>query len=193
MDDGFEDCYNNAWPIMRKYKVACTVFIVTEKIGGVNDWDGIERGKLRLMNSTQIRQMTEDGIQFQPHSTAHRHLLSTNHKELDYEIRQSMVQLQSITGNKPKCFAYPYGEYNANIRRIVINAGYEAACTTWPGLNYQSTDLFQLKRINVSGQDSLTDFKAKLKFGFSVLTPSNLRVAAGQLLRRLKLLPRQEV
>jgi len=54
---------------------------------------------------------------------------------------------------------------NEQVVKLVKEAGFESACTTRSGFNNKSTDMFQLRRIEIFGNDPLWKVKQKLKFG----------------------------
>lgn len=191
-DDGFVDCYENAWPILSRYDARFTVFLVSEQVGKANHWRGIVPGELRLMDRSQIREMQAAGVSFEAHSCTHPSLIGLSPNDLKREVGQCREQLSEITGVLPQIFAYPYGEFNGQAREEVKAAGYAGACTTLHGLNDRQTDPFQLRRVQVSGRDSLIDFRLKLSAGYGLLSYSNLKRALNHLFRERTILRKYE-
>jgi len=68
-----------------------------------------------------------------------------------------------VLGRPVEFFAYPYGLFDANVREMVANAGYGAACSTRSGFNRPGEDVFLLRRIDVFGTDRLWQFRQKLQ------------------------------
>jgi peptidoglycan/xylan/chitin deacetylase (PgdA/CDA1 family) len=187
-DDGYLDCYENAWPILAKYEMRFTVFLVSDQVGSANAWQGILSGELRLMDRHQIREMHAAGVSFGAHSCTHPSLIRLPDAGLRQEVRKCRERISEIIGVQPQFFAYPYGEFNGRVCQEVKAAGYAGACTTLHGLNDNRTDSFQLRRVQVSGLDRLTDFQLKLKLGYGLLSFSNLKRAANHLFREKKIL-----
>lgn len=187
-DDGFLDCYENAWPILAKYEMKFTVFLVSDQIGSANAWPGILVGQLPLMNRDQIREMYAAGVSFGAHSCTHPSLIRLPDAGLKQEVSRCRAQLSEMIGAEPQCFAYPYGEFNGRVLAEVKAAGYLGACTTLHGLNDSRTDPFQLRRAQVSGKDRLIDFRLKLKLGYGLLSYSNLKRAVNHSFREEKIL-----
>ncbi|MDA8432118.1 MAG: polysaccharide deacetylase family protein, partial [Nitrospiraceae bacterium] len=42
-DDGYQDFFDNAFPVLRKYRFPSTVFLVTDLIGRENSWEAEDR------------------------------------------------------------------------------------------------------------------------------------------------------
>jgi hypothetical protein len=68
-------------------------------------------------------------------------------------------------GKEVAHFAYPYGLFNAEVREMVVRAGYRSACSTRAGFNRPGEDAFLLRRIDIAGTDKLWQFRQKLHHG----------------------------
>ena len=73
-DDGYEDTYSHALPILRKYGNRATVLLVADQIGKANTWDGEKVEAAPLLNIEQIEEMARDGVCIGSHSLTHRPL-----------------------------------------------------------------------------------------------------------------------
>jgi len=121
-DDGLENFYDNAFPILRRHNFSATVFLVTDYIGKSSLWD--YRRRMHL-NWTQIMEMADAGIEFGSHSASHRDLRSLNEKDLDSELSGSKKLLEDKLGQKIKYVAYPFGRFNKKVIDFAVRAGYE--------------------------------------------------------------------
>jgi peptidoglycan/xylan/chitin deacetylase (PgdA/CDA1 family) len=74
------------------------------------------------------------------------------------EVKGSREDLERQLGKPVRSFAYPFGDYDAELAALVKHAGYEGACSTHPGINDPATPAFELRRVEVRGTDSLPAF-----------------------------------
>jgi hypothetical protein len=63
------------------------------------------------------------------------------------------------------CFAYPFGDEDDATRKLVLEAGYSAACSSRGGQNATGERIDSLRRIEVRGDDALWRFVSALWFG----------------------------
>ena len=139
-DDGYENNYLNAYPVLKKLGLQATIFIIPAKIGtdGYLTWD-------------EVIEMSESGvITIGSHSFSHPWLTSQPDQKLDSEILGSKRAIESHLHKKVNAFCYPSGGFDKNAREKVIKAGYEIAVATNPGRRYPKHDLFAMKRIKIA-------------------------------------------
>ncbi len=187
-DDGYEDTYQLACPILATFGFAATFFLVGDRVGKRNQWDrcGEECAGAQLLNWDDAAWLVNNGFTVGSHSLTHPDLTKLSLDEAVYEIGQSKVQIESAVGCTVKSFAFPYGRQNKNLRDIVRSMGYLASCVTQPGFNDAHTDVFALRRIEICGTDSLRTFGRKLTFGMSEFRSSDLlRYYASRIRKRL--------
>ncbi|MFC1754569.1 polysaccharide deacetylase family protein [Thermoproteota archaeon] len=140
-DDGHLDNYTNAYPILKKYGLPATMFIIVEDLSTPGS-----------VTKDQIREMSDSGlITIGSHALHGEHLPSmSDESELKKEIYDSKESLEKILGKPVNCFSYPIGGFTEKIREMVINAGYTAAVATSPGVDYPDDDVFAIKRVRIS-------------------------------------------
>ena len=149
-DDGYLDNYENAYPVLQEYRIPATVFLATDFIGTdvIPPWDRARyTGKKTLMLSwKQVREMSDGGISFGSHTLTHPLLTRIPRRQAQKEIRLSREIIEQQAGQAVTSFAYPSGDFNSDIKRIVQDAGYSAAVSTVPGSNRVHDDVHALKR-----------------------------------------------
>jgi len=165
-DDGFACTFEHAMPVLEKYRIPATMFVVANRIGGDNDWmHGRGMPQRPLMDAAQIREMHSAGVEIGSHTLNHARLPEIPPEQMAQEITGSRTVLEDLLSAPVRHFAYPYGLYNEVARDLVEQAGYTSACSTRSGFNNTDTDRYLLRRIEVFGSDRLWHVKQKLKFG----------------------------
>jgi len=164
-DDGYEEIYQHAFPVLQETGFRATVFVVTDLIGQTNVWDE-EHGlpRRRLLSAEQIKEMHRHGIQFGSHSRTHARLNGLPEAALGTEVADSKRYLEDLLGTNVSSFSYPWGETGLRVRAAVAEAGYQTAFTTADGLNFWN-DPLTLRRVNIGGKDTFADFVLKLATG----------------------------
>lgn len=118
-DDGYDDNYNYALPILKKYGSTGTFFIITGKIG-----------KNEYMSEDQVKEVSNAGNEIGSHSVNHPSLDKYRGESLKNELTKSKEILQNITSSSIISFCYPAGKYNEQTIAAVKDAGYKYAVTT---------------------------------------------------------------
>jgi peptidoglycan/xylan/chitin deacetylase (PgdA/CDA1 family) len=137
-DDGYTDNYQTALPIMEKYGMKGTVFVIAGQVGqpGYMTWD-------------QIKFMQAKGIEIGSHTYSHIALTDIGQPQLVDELGRSKQVLETNLAKPVNFLAYPYGQYNPSTIAAVKQAGYIGACSGLPGLGTIKDDAYQLKRVNI--------------------------------------------
>jgi peptidoglycan/xylan/chitin deacetylase (PgdA/CDA1 family)/GT2 family glycosyltransferase len=165
-DDGYLDNLEVALPLLRRFDVRATVFVVTSLMDQQNGWDSSgELTTRRLLSWDDARALRDAGIEIASHTDHHPHLTHLTPDEVDAELRTSAEQIAAALGEAPRTFAYPYGDYDEAVRDRVAGNGYAAACTVRPGLATPSADPYQLPRIAVAGVEGLGRFALGIELG----------------------------
>ncbi|HEX9563825.1 MAG TPA: polysaccharide deacetylase family protein [Gemmatimonadaceae bacterium] len=131
-DDGFANFATTALPLLREHALPATVFIVSDRVGMTNEWDGTAaRGipSLELMTWAQINVAAAAGVEIGAHTRHHPDLTKVPDGELEDEIAGCADRIRAETGVRPGSFAYPYGAVNDRVARAA-RARFERSCTT---------------------------------------------------------------
>ena len=142
-DDGYRDNYIYAFPVLKKYNLPATIFIIVNEV---------ERPQGDRLGWREIKEMQDSGIiSIGSHTIGPEPLVKIKSKEeVKRQIFDSKKILEQKLGSKVNIFSYPEGMFDAKIRQLVIDAGYIAAVATKPGERYPDDDVFALKRIRIS-------------------------------------------
>ena len=137
-DDGYEDFYTSAYPILKKYGFTATLYIITGKIGGdYMTWD-------------QLRELQKAGFEIGAHTVTHPDLSKLSEVQQHKELADSKAALEQQLGISITHLCYPSGKYNATTISIAKSLGYTDATTTHPGSVGATDDPFALNRYRMS-------------------------------------------
>ena len=162
-DDGYEDNFRFAYPVLQQCRFTGMFFIPTKFLKEAGE------GRLaddRPMSLEQLKTLARDGHEIGAHSVSHKMLTCLAPEELQCEVRDCKVALEQGVGHSIDYFCYPAGDHNDAVKAAVRAAGYHGACTVKPGANHPGMDVFALRRTEIGGFDSLWDFQKKLAGAF---------------------------
>jgi peptidoglycan/xylan/chitin deacetylase (PgdA/CDA1 family) len=151
-DDGYVDNYTNAFPILKKYHIPATIFLISDYVGKNPD----------LLNWSQVKEMDSNGISFGSHTRRHAYLPSQTEAQMKDEIVESKHAIEKELGKPVDFFAYPCGGFSEDAKAITALAGYKAAFTTNRGYDRYNLDSFELNRIHVNNWDNSLTLIGKL-------------------------------
>jgi peptidoglycan/xylan/chitin deacetylase (PgdA/CDA1 family) len=178
-DDGFEDNYLEAFPVLKKYAAKATLYLVVDRHN--RDWSTYKKahhnsGELMRepkLSDAQVKEMLDSGlIELGGHTLTHANLSALSTDAKITEIGQCRQSLTETFDTPVSSFAYPFGIYSPEDVALVANAGYSNAVTTQEGIDSASASTiapamtpFELKRVKISGKDSLRTFQHRMRYG----------------------------
>jgi len=165
-DDGYDAIRTAALPLLRARGFSATVFAVTGRLGGTNDWDG-ERPGEALLSADSLRELHAADLEIGSHGATHRALTTLADGELAAETAGSRETLEELLGAPVVSFCYPYGAVDARAVEAVRSAGYRAATVIRGGIANGDSDRLRLPRVAVRGTDTFLDFRLALTRGRS--------------------------
>jgi peptidoglycan/xylan/chitin deacetylase (PgdA/CDA1 family) len=143
-DDGWANQHTNALPLLKKYALPSTFYIISGELNDQPDY----------MSVAQIQDLQGAGAEIASHSVTHPDLTTLSQTQLVNEMSNSKTTLQGSFGGQVTDFAYPFGAYNAN----TITVGkqyYQSQRSVNQGLNTRDNwDLTQLKIYEVDSNIS---------------------------------------
>ena len=121
-DDGYDNIYENAHPILREFAFPYTIFVNPPLIGEVDyqlDWQ-------------QVKLMAKQNVSFANHGKQHTHMLGkqVGESQQDWlnrtmrDIQDAEKMLEQNIGYSLKYFAYPYGEFDEQLKTRLSSQGY---------------------------------------------------------------------
>jgi peptidoglycan/xylan/chitin deacetylase (PgdA/CDA1 family)/CelD/BcsL family acetyltransferase involved in cellulose biosynthesis len=110
-----------------------------------------------MLNWDEVREMGKEGIGFGAHTVTHPVLSKTSRESMAKEIQESKKTIELQIRQPVRHFAYPFGrcgDFTADTKVVLREAGFETAVTTIPGYNGTNDDLLELKRFSPWARDS---------------------------------------
>jgi peptidoglycan/xylan/chitin deacetylase (PgdA/CDA1 family) len=151
-DDGYEDNFLAAFPILERQGMRGTFFVVTGKMGNAD-----------YMSWNQAREMNARGMELGSHTVNHYTLNEINLRELERELLTSRVMLENNLPASAPIFANPFGETAPAVVELLERTGYRAACSSVVGVNRPGENPYMIRRMSVTRpQYGLWDFRVRL-------------------------------
>ncbi len=152
-DDGYEDNYTEAFPLLHDRGLVGHFFIIT---------DFVSQERPGYMTWPQIQEMAAAGQRFGSHSRDHPDLSG---KDVDYLVWQALGGKEAIEerlGYHPRWIAYPAGRYDAQVIAVYRSASYWGGLTTQQGATHTLDGVFDLTRVRVRGTHTAENLAALL-------------------------------
>lgn len=148
LDDGYEDNYTNAYPLLKKYNMKATIFVVTDEIG-----------KAGYLTKEQIKEMTQSGvIQIGSHTASHLNLKQISPSDADAQLQSSKQILSDLLGEEVTAVSYPGGFWNREIARQAEKY-YDIAFITFGAHTYEKDKRYQVPRAGIFRETTLAKVK----------------------------------
>jgi peptidoglycan/xylan/chitin deacetylase (PgdA/CDA1 family) len=148
-DDGYLDHYTNAFPILQKYGMIGTFFVLTGPA---------DEGNPAYLSWDMIQAMSNAGMDIQLHSRAHLDMRNRPYEWLVFQIIGGRQSIEGHTGKPVNFIAYPSGKYDLNLQHFLRDTNFWAAVTTANGRRHVLSEALAWDRLRISGQLRLADF-----------------------------------
>ncbi|MCK9337472.1 MAG: polysaccharide deacetylase family protein, partial [Arcobacteraceae bacterium] len=151
IDDAYKSFYTNGLEIFKEYGYPFSLFVYVkatdEKYGDFMTWD-------------MLKEVLPYG-EVELHSYSHPRLTNLTIEQIKADTQKSYEIFEKKMGYKPRFYAYPYGEYDDNVKKAIKDFGFEAILNQSSGATNKNSDLFDLFRVPLVGK---VDIKEKLKY-----------------------------
>jgi len=162
-DDGYENVFINAVPILKKYNIPAVFFISTNVVGE-------EINGVKIMNWEQIKFLSESSL-FEIGCHGHNHIRFTSLKtdDLADQLMKSKNILEEKCGKSIKAISFPFGRSNQDVLKKIKEIGYFYGFGVKIKNLSKQDDILCLPRIAVD-ESVFSDifFKDILKIGYSL-------------------------
>lgn len=176
-DDGFENFYSNALPVLREFDVKATVFVNPSFIGDSNKEQIMSNHALNrapspiMMDQSQLRELSDSKlVRIGNHTLTHEDLSTIDSRDvMEKEIIGAKHELEEEYGITVNRFAYPYGQFNKLALDVVQESHTYGVGTSWSLLTNRSKQ-HTLPRIGAHTPErmvrwELTDLSHRIRVG----------------------------
>ena len=165
VDDGYERTATLVAPILADRGIPATFFLPS---GFLGSRFGTSYGERPIIDEPAVKELASAGNEIGAHSVTHPRLTSIPREEAQREIVRSKEDLEEIIGQQVVSFAYPKGDQDVEVRRMVMDAGFRLAVGVREALLSGSIDPFDLPRVAVGASVGMVQFTAKLSGGLEL-------------------------
>lgn len=141
VDDAFKSVIEEGWPRLKAAGIPMTLFVST---------DPVDEAHRNYLTWDDIRTLKEEGVEIGHHTASHLHMPHAGLEAAMADVRRASARFQEELGEVPPLFAYPYGEYTAEIRAAIEAEGFEAAFAQFSGPAGPSEHPYSLPRFPVN-------------------------------------------
>jgi peptidoglycan/xylan/chitin deacetylase (PgdA/CDA1 family) len=116
-DDGYDDAYTDALPILNKYSIPATFFIPAGRIGTNNDWNTRAFTRFNHLDTNQLAAILDSGHVVGSHGITHAYLPKLTDAEIEDEVCRSKEILERTLATDVPFISYPYGDPDQRVLR----------------------------------------------------------------------------
>ncbi len=164
IDDGHESVVSIAAPVLAAAGIPSVLFVCPGLLGDRARWAECYPRE-RLAPADALRTLPDLGMELGVHSWDHIRMSALDDHALDRQVRHAREALESVTGVRPRAFAYPFGTHDLAARAAVADAGFDVAFAV-----AREHGRFAADRIFVQSTDSLLAFRCKLSTGYRLVS-----------------------
>ncbi|MBU2264600.1 polysaccharide deacetylase family protein [Patescibacteria group bacterium] len=136
-DDGYYGQYQWAYPLLKKYGMTATFFIIVSNVGKPN-----------VLTWAEIKAMSDGGMVIGSHALSHPHLSALDDEQLRKELVDSKTILEEKIGRRVNLLSYPAGDYDERVIQFTKDAGYQAAMGVYKIINQSPKYRYSIRRFH---------------------------------------------
>jgi len=122
------------------------------------------RNRVSYLRPEQIKYLTDNGFEIGSHSVTHSLFTAEymNESKINFELKQSKIYLEGITGKPVNSFCFPSGYHNSKVIELAKENGYTSVCLIKKNQNEEVQALPSFERIFVK-PNSISELLTALK------------------------------
>jgi peptidoglycan/xylan/chitin deacetylase (PgdA/CDA1 family) len=141
IDDSFKSFYKNGFPLFKKFHYPFTLFVYVE---------GTDKHFGDFMTWKMIKEVRKYG-DVQLHSYTHPHLTTLTNEEIIKDTKKAFDIFTKNMGYSPDSYAYPYGEYDKRVQKVLVGFGFKYIYNQNEGGINKNTSFIDVPRIALTG------------------------------------------
>ncbi|PVV07463.1 MAG: hypothetical protein B6D77_13715 [gamma proteobacterium symbiont of Ctena orbiculata] len=159
IDDGHRSIFKEAFPVLKEYGYPATVFVYSDYINN----GGLKTAEISAMKKSGL-------ISIQPHSKSHSNLTvrqaGESRRQYQRRVRQEISvpneKLVKYLGERPRFYAYPFGDSNDLVIKELRANGMQLGLTVQKQSNAAFAYPYLLHRTMIFGDRDMQAFKKSL-------------------------------
>jgi peptidoglycan/xylan/chitin deacetylase (PgdA/CDA1 family) len=168
-DDGFKNNLTNALPILLDNRCPAVIYVPTDYIGLDHHRDNKQIQRFydlsqsyplpfEFLNWDECRQLQAAGVTIGSHTCGHPPLMGLSEEQLEHELRDSKLRIESELKAPCRHFCCPWGIPGVTFDPQIVPAaaqriGYMSCATTVYGYNRSGDDPMFLRRRTLNAND----------------------------------------
>jgi len=134
-DDGSRGQYLYAYPVLKRYKMTATFYIIADR---------------SPIKNKELREMAKNGMIIDSHTSTHRDLKRLKgEKNFVFELRSSKKKLEGITGQAIVSIAYPGCAADSKTFNLLKGYGYQIGFSCGKSIYHKYKNKYFLSRIHI--------------------------------------------
>jgi peptidoglycan/xylan/chitin deacetylase (PgdA/CDA1 family) len=168
-DDGYVNQFEYAYPLLQKYNLKAIFFIPLKYIGSEDTWNSPTSP---IMDFDVLRSLDPAVVELAYHSFEHEKYTGLSSGQIETDTQKAFeVVSENALPLKPY-LAYPYGKFprkdpeRSQFFRQLQKNNFQNGLRIGNRLNaFPFNNPFEIQRIDIKGEYSLSKFKRKIKYG----------------------------
>ena len=163
-DDGNKSGLVYAEPILKKYKLKATNFIITSRVGdkpkefNPNSLQFLSKDELVKASTVFNYGSHTHGLHQTSTNNGKSMVVNSSYNELTKDLKKSKEYVPA------KYFAYPFGQYNVTTLKALKDLDYRLAFTTKNGYVQKGNNPLELNRIAINDSVTISKFKTIINY-----------------------------
>ncbi|MCL2320536.1 MAG: polysaccharide deacetylase family protein [Oscillospiraceae bacterium] len=152
-DNGYKDFYDNAFPILKKYKFKAILFQITANVDELSN----------SLTSREIKEISDYGIDIGIRGNTNREMSELTPSLKDSTIKSGVDDLNKIINKNPVGFSFPYGIFDDGSIGLFNAYDIKGAFTLKNETVKKGQNLYSIPRKLINNNTDMNSFREFLK------------------------------